>query len=120
SADNSITVWNCSDGSRRGPPLKHINDIRGMTFFRDGKRLLTWCKDGYARIWNLEDGSLAAMPMHHNADIIAAWITSDEARTLALGSDETVRNWYTVDGWPLGELERKLTTAYGGVYGSDD
>ena len=93
SVDNTIKIWDPSDGSL----LRTLTNRRGysnsLAFFPDGKRLASADGDGNVRIWNAETGALAGTLAGHRDPALSVAIFPNGERLAAGGTDGTVRVW---------------------------
>jgi WD40 repeat protein len=85
---NAAQVWDLASGRALSGPLLHPGDFYGLfhlAFSRDGRLLLTGCKDGRARLWDWQAGKLACPPLLHEDEVYAVALTPDGQHALTAG-----------------------------------
>jgi WD40 repeat protein len=85
---NAAQVWDLASGRALSGPLLHPGDFYGLfhlAFSRDGRFLLTGCKDGRARRWDWQAGTLACPPLVHEDEVYVVALTADGQHTLTAG-----------------------------------
>jgi WD40 repeat protein/serine/threonine protein kinase len=76
--------------------LPHTNKVFSARFSPDGRRIITACKDGFARVWDAQTGESQLTLAH--GDVVAFAAFSHDGRLLVTTSyDGTARIWRTND-----------------------
>jgi tetratricopeptide (TPR) repeat protein len=71
----------------------HDQQVSGVAWSPDGKRILSTSWDGTSRIWDSRTGtSLATLKGHEGALIAGVW-SPDGSRIVTAGSDNSIRVW---------------------------
>jgi len=92
SADNTIRLWNTSDGTSTSVLKGHTDAVWAITF-ADDKTLASVSWDQSLRFWNSETGDEVATKTEHEAEVLSIAVSADGS-TIATGSgDWTVRLW---------------------------
>jgi WD40 repeat protein len=60
--DRTARIWTAANGIKALPDLKHSNAVAQVVFSHDGKRLLTFEKDGRIYLWDTQTGQPAIPP----------------------------------------------------------
>src|SRR5262249_47555688 len=87
---NAAQVWDLATRRALAPPLAHPGDFYGLfclCFSRDGRHLLTGCKDGQARLWDWQAATLACPPLKQDEEVLAVALTADGRFALTAGRD---------------------------------
>ncbi len=88
SPDNTVQVWNASDGSQVSVYLGHSDQVISVTWSPDGKRIASGSLDGTVQVWNASNGSqIFTYRGHSSAVHTVAW--SPDGEWIASGSGET-------------------------------
>ena len=105
SSDNTIRLWNATDGALLRILKGHKNIVRSVVWSPDSRILASGSNDYTIRLWNAEDGTLLrTLEGHKECVRSVAW--SPDGRVLASGSsDHTIRLWNAEDGAPIRTLE---------------
>ncbi|KAG8717076.1 hypothetical protein FRC09_014771 [Ceratobasidium sp. 395] len=73
--------------------ISHPDEIYGVAFSPDGRRIVSACRDGLARVWDAETGA-AVMSLKGHTDGVMCVAYSPDGHRIASGSlDSTVRIW---------------------------
>src|SRR5262249_36754124 len=112
--DGTARVWEVATGKALAT-LEHPDWVFGCRIARDGRHVLTACRDGIARLWDWRNGQLACAALKHRDGVFTAVFTPD-ARALGTAPwDGAVRVWDRATGKPLGPSYR----AGGGVWNAE-
>ncbi|MFO0893160.1 MAG: serine/threonine-protein kinase [Isosphaeraceae bacterium] len=99
---NTARVWDMETGRPASEHLPHPGDYWGLfgaRFSPDGRRLLTFHKDGLARYWDWQAGKLACPPMYHDHEIHDSSITPDGRFAITVSSgNPPIRAWELATG----------------------
>ncbi|KAG8721356.1 hypothetical protein FRC09_008018 [Ceratobasidium sp. 395] len=84
--------------------LSRPDEVCGIAFSPDGRRIASACRDGVARVWDAETGS-AVMSLEGHTSVVLSIAYSSDGRYIASGSqDRTVRIWDSHTGSEVCEL----------------
>jgi WD40 repeat protein len=90
--------------------------VNGALLLPDGKRALSWSRDGTLRLWNLEAGHQVGPALTGHKDAIhGALLLPDGKRALSWSDDRTLRQWDLETGLQAGSA---LTGHDDGVTGA--
>jgi eukaryotic-like serine/threonine-protein kinase len=97
-ADNTVQVWNATDGSHVYTYHNHSNAVNSVAWSLDGTRIASGAWDSTVQVWNAADGShVYIYPGHSTVVEAVAW--SPDGTRIASGSwDNTVQVWNAADG----------------------
>ncbi len=90
--DNSLSVWNTSTWAETRLP-RVGNVVLGITFSRDGSRLLAATSNDNTEVWELRPAKLVGHLMGHSQGVLDAAFSPDEKRIVTASGDQTVRVW---------------------------
>ncbi|KAJ8581390.1 WD40 repeat-like protein [Rhizopogon salebrosus TDB-379] len=72
----------------------HTDNVTGIAFFQDGRRVVTCSKDTSLRIWDVQTGELLGEPfVGHEDAAVSVSISPDERRIASGGEDRAVIIW---------------------------
>jgi WD40 repeat protein len=71
--------------------LRHPNDVQGVVFSPEGKRMASWGGDGAVRLWDIASGKLLAVLAGHHALVRSVSFSADGRSILSASGDGTVR-----------------------------
>jgi WD40 repeat protein len=71
------------------------------TFSRDGRHVLTACRDKLVRVWNWRTGELVCPPFGHDHEVHGVSIHPDPHWILTGSDDRTLRVWEWQTGKPV-------------------
>lgn len=80
--------------------LHHAGPVLGISYSRDGSRLVTGSEDKFARIWDTSSGTLLKTLNGHSGKILAVKFSPDSSRILT-GSENGFFQMWTSAGDPL-------------------
>lgn len=92
--DNIIKIWNLESSEK--PPrflLGHKDEVRSISFSKDGKWIVSGGFDSTVRIWDAEKGGDAKKIFHHGNWVEAVCISSDGDRIVSCGRDGKIKVW---------------------------
>jgi eukaryotic-like serine/threonine-protein kinase len=97
-SDNTVQVWNATDGSQAFTYHNHSNAVNGVAWSPNGSRIASGSWDNTVQVWKAADGSHVYIYPGHFAVVEAvAW--SPDGTRIASGSwDNTVQVWNAADG----------------------
>jgi WD40 repeat protein len=100
--DHAITVWTLGGGTPAGAvPARayrgHTDAVYGVSFARDGARMVSASDDGTARVWDLVTGDVQVLRGHAD-DVFRARLSPDETRVVTASIDGSVRLWPLAGG----------------------
>jgi tetratricopeptide (TPR) repeat protein len=116
SADQTVRVWDVSEGRECLVLKGHEGAVTGVAFSPDGSRLATASADHTLRIWNASDGH-ERLVLHGHTDAVTGVAFHPDGHQLASASaDQTVRVWETASGQQAlvlrGHTDAVLSLAY--------
>jgi WD40 repeat protein len=92
SADGVARVWRV-DGSGEPLELRHLKDVRKVTYSSRGEWILTASMDGTARLWNPETGAERLALQHGDEPVLAAAFDPSDAHIVTGTREGVVRLW---------------------------
>jgi len=98
SYDNTIKIWNVSDGNEIMKLKGHSSYVTSLNFSPNGKILASGSNDKAIKIWNISDGNEIMTLKGHTAGIRSLNFSPD-GKILASGSDnKNIKLWNVLDG----------------------
>lgn len=101
-----MNVWNISTGQCVVGPLEHDNDVRGVKFSPNGKRLATACEDDDIRVFDSDNGDQLVTIKTITPSLYPitplVW-SNDGAHIFATATDNKVRSFDASTGSQLAE-----------------
>ncbi len=92
SEDNTINIWDVTDGSLVKTLKGHNDAVASVAFSPDGKTLASGSYDKSIKLWSLEPPALPILEGHSDRVLNVAW--SPEGKMLASASrDHTIKLW---------------------------
>jgi WD40 repeat protein len=101
SYDHSVRVHDLATGTVLAELPAHPELVYSGSFSRDGRLLVTACRDRTARVWDWRAGRLVCPPFEHTKDATAAAFTPDGRWVLSASDDGTARAWDWRTGKPV-------------------
>jgi WD40 repeat protein len=101
SADRTTRVWLTGTGEALGPPSPHDENVSGVSFSPDSRRLVS-TSGSKARVCVARSGELASFTLRHDAAIQSVCFSPDGKRLLTASEDQTARVWDAVNGQAIG------------------
>ncbi|KAJ7469846.1 WD40-repeat-containing domain protein [Mycena galericulata] len=94
SQDNSLIVWNTSDGSAVLPPLDaHHAEIVAVDFSGDDTLFASGSKDGVVHLWDTLTWQLHGAPLGHTHSIVGLKISADCSKLATITKDSSLTLW---------------------------
>ncbi len=100
--DGQVWLRETATGRRLDATLSHEAAVPSLVFGRDGRTLLTGCRDGRARLWDLSGSSLL-VEFPHRAEVGRVAVSPDGGSAATACHDGTARLWDLATGKPIGE-----------------
>jgi WD40 repeat protein/tetratricopeptide (TPR) repeat protein len=97
-AGASASIWDAATGKAVAAALAHGNEVLGVVFSPDSRRVLTASLDGTARLWDAATGEAVREPFRHVLGVPAAAFSPDGRRLLTASFDGTVQFWEVASG----------------------
>jgi WD40 repeat protein len=95
----NVFVWDPTTWRLRYPPLTgHVAALRGASFSRDSRRIVTYSDDSEGRVWRVADGDLLASLNGHDNEIVDAQFKADGSSIVTASTDTTARIWAADSG----------------------
>jgi WD40 repeat protein/serine/threonine protein kinase/DNA-binding LacI/PurR family transcriptional regulator len=96
--DNSITLWQISDGTVQHRFDAHTAAVRSLVFSPDGSNLLSSSDDSSLILWNVEMGSFVRRYTGHSDTVWSASFSPDGSQFISGSSDTSIILWDTTTG----------------------
>lgn len=93
SEDQTIRIWDLSDGTLQTQLSGHRGAVRCLCFSADSERLLSGGSDNRAILWDVAQGTSLAHLVGHSAAINSVAFSPDGWRALTGSQDNTVKLW---------------------------
>lgn len=90
---NTIRLWTIGGDSQPIWVARHRDDVRTMTFSKDGRRLLSSSYDHTTRVWNTATGVPECEPLLHPNALVSAMFSADDTSVLSLAYGGTMWLW---------------------------
>lgn len=99
--DNTIRVWNLTNGQLSQSLTGHNRAVNCLTFSPDGQTIVSGSDDDSIRLWHAASGRLVRVLSGHTRDVSAVAVHSDGHLLVSGSEDRTVRLWDLISGEPL-------------------
>ena len=111
--DKVAKLWNNTTGHFVSALKGHIGVVSGMTFTKDGLRLVTWAAtDPTARLWNTENSGALGRELRHGGPVLQLLSTKNGSLIVTRASgDPMARIWDAKTGNLIAELGFRNTSA---------
>ena len=121
SGDNTLILWNATDGSQLGPPLTgHQAPVISAVFNHDGKLLASGSEDTAVLVWDVESKQPAGRLVGHTSKVQALAFSTDGKQLFSGSWDHETRTWQldpkTLMHAARNRANRKMTAEERGVY----
>jgi WD40 repeat protein len=93
----AVTVWDVETGQQVVTLRGHTNQVNGVAFSPDGRRLISGSSDGTVRVWELATGHTTLILRGHK-DGVRCVAFSPDGRRIASSDGKETRIW---DGSPM-------------------
>lgn len=104
SPQDTVTIWQVSDGSRLQTMIGHSEWINAVAFSPTGEFVASGSDDQTVRLWRVDQGT-EALVLHGHIGSVTTVAFSPDGQVLASGAlDGTVRLWRVSDGEQLMQL----------------
>jgi WD40 repeat protein len=94
SYDKTARIWDAETGATLKILSGHVNQLLGVAFSPDGKRVVTRSEDKTARVWDAETGAQIAVLKGHGSGLRNAAFSPDGMRIVTASYDGTARIWH--------------------------
>ncbi len=103
-----MRLWDGSNCTPLGEPMRQENDLDSMSFSPDGSRIVTVASSDKgarsdARIWDVATGKQLGKPMRCGAMVLCAIFSPDSKRLATGNGDKTARLWDVKTGEQIGK-----------------
>ena len=102
--DKDVYLWDIATGAIVSKFVGHTEGEIGLAVSPDGKRILSWSKDGTLRLWDVETGKQLNQLEGH-AERAEGLFSPDGKLILTYGADKTLRLWNAQTCKELKKLE---------------
>ncbi|KAL1110026.1 hypothetical protein AAG570_014176 [Ranatra chinensis] len=96
--NSDIGLWDADTGKRLFTLRGHQDEINGLSFSKDGTRLLSCSCDKTAAIWDIRQQKIIQRFQGHQSYVSAVCFSPDESKVVTGSSDHTVRLWDVQSG----------------------
>ena len=96
----------------------HTDEVDGVAYSPDGRRLATGSDDGTVRLWNAADASLLHV-LKHPGEVTRVAFSPDSARLVSVSTDDTARVWDVATGKELHVIDHHTDSIWGVAWSSD-
>jgi hypothetical protein len=91
--DHRVRLWEIASGKELSSWEGHKDQVWGLAFSPDGKRLLSSSKDKTIRLWDVAKGKLLQVFEGHTAPSSGAYFSPDGRWAVSSAPDRTMRLW---------------------------
>jgi WD40 repeat protein len=99
--DNTIKLWNLSDGEVIETFKKPVLEVLAITVRQDERKVISASEDNTLKVWNLNDGSELFTLCGHTGKVLAVAVTLDGKKAISASEDNTLKVWNLNDGSEL-------------------
>jgi WD40 repeat protein len=92
-SDNTIQVWNATDGSNAYSYQGHSDTVYSVAWSPDGARIASGSNDKTVQVWNAMDGGNAYSYHGHSSTVYAVAWSPDGTLIASASADNTVQVW---------------------------
>jgi WD40 repeat protein/beta-lactamase regulating signal transducer with metallopeptidase domain len=103
--DKTLRLWDSASGKEIRQFMGHTDQLGGIAFSPDGKRIASGSLDKTIRLWESETGTSIRVLEGHQAQVISVAFTPDGKRLVSGSHDKTVRLWNVETGKTLHVFE---------------
>ena len=93
SRDGSLSLWNLSDGQRKGVIKAHQDTITGLAFSPDGRRIASSSTDRYIRIHTVDTLEMQDQLEGHTSHVLDVAWSADGQTIASAGADHVGKLW---------------------------
>ena len=87
-----MRLWDAKSGTQLFRMTAHTW-FHGVSFDRQGARLIAGCYDNTAKIWDAKTGELIRELKGHRGPVLSAAFSPDGSRVITASFDDTARIW---------------------------
>ena len=95
--DHVVRIWDVHTGDMVGVLAGHTKPVTGVSFFPNGRSVMSASSDGSTKIWDTESGQEVATLVADGEEIITACLSADGKYVATLLVGGNVRLWRTDD-----------------------
>lgn len=119
SVDNTMRLWEVSDGELLRTMQGHPFPVLAITFSPNGTTLATGSSDSVVRIWRVTDGQLVTALSGHAGKITSVDYSPDGRFLASASEDYTVRLWRLLDNRPIDVIDEGMSQPNRVVFSPD-
>jgi hypothetical protein len=119
SADQTVRLWQTTDGSQVRELTGHTDSVRGIAFSPDGRLLASASDDRTIRLWKVGDGSLVRELKGHILSVWSVAFSPDGQLLASASGDRTIRLWKVGDGSLVRELTGHILSVWSVAFSPD-
>jgi WD40 repeat protein len=110
--DRCVYLWDAHTHQLIAKLLGHTQPVFGVTFSRDGRRLVSTSLDRTVRLWDPASGAALAELRGHTDDVFTAVFHPEGRRIASAGRDRVIRLWDATTGEEVARLQGHTNYVY--------
>ena len=121
SDDDTLRLWDVSDGKLLRKMTGHKNDVNALAYSPDGKHIASGSYDHTIRLWNGKTGRFVKVLGKHGGSVNTVSFSPDSRRLVSVGSGKnyTAHVWRIPSGKLLTTFEKHNNTVIASAFSPD-